>query len=81
MRLAQDRFYKTTITKIFTIFKGTNQESVTYTPYHRYTYETHNKLFDVDIRDSDGDKTYHINCGFETDKHKIHEEIEKHFGI
>ena len=81
MRLAQDRFYKSNVTKAFTIFKGTDREKVSSTRYTRYTYETHNKLFDVDIRDSDGDKTYHINCGFETDKHKIHEEIEKHFNI
>ena len=81
MRLAQDRFYTSAAIKIFKIFEGTDREKVSFVRYTRYTYETHNKLFDVDIRDSDGDKTYHINCGFETDKHKIHEEIEKHFGI
>ena len=81
MRLAQDRFYKSGAYKRFTLFEGTDKEEIFYTRYTRYTYETHDRLFDVDIRDSDGDKTYHINCGFETDKHKIHEEIEKHFGI
>ena len=81
MRLAQDRFYKNAVIKIFKIFEGTDREKVSSVRYTRYTYETHDRLFDVDIRDSDGDKTYHINCGFETDKQKIHEEIEKHFGI
>ena len=81
MRLAQDRFYKSGAYKRFTLFEGTDKEEISYTRYTRYTYYASHKFFDVDIRDSDGDKTYHINCGFETDKLKIHEEIEKHFGI
>ena len=76
MNLKQDNFTNTDVTKVFKF-----QDERYLTPYHRYTYETYNALYDVDIRDSDGDKTYHINMGFSTEPHKIHAAIEKHFNI
>ena len=39
MRLAQDKFYKSNVTKVFTIFKGTDREKVSSVRYTRYTEE------------------------------------------
>ena len=79
MNLSKDRFYKSTVTKRFTLeCKGMSWD----TPYTRYTYETKNRLYDVDIRDSDNDKTYHVNgSGLTSEPHAIHHAIEKHFGV
>jgi hypothetical protein len=76
MNLAPDRFLKGILFKGFTL-----QGVLCKTPYTRYSYNSHGKLYDVDIRDSDKNKTYHINCGFATEPMAIHKEIEKHFGI
>lgn len=81
MRLANDRFHKGDVHKRFTL-ECTGQTFVA--PYTRYSYETtgaKGKIFDVDVRDSDGAKTYHVNCGFETEPAPIHKKIEDHFGI
>jgi len=74
--LAQDRFYKTRLYKGF-ILRG----EVFKTPYTRYTYESGTKLYDVDVRESDGDKTYHVNGGPDAKPNQYHKAILKHFGV
>ena len=54
---------------------------VTRRTFHRYTYESRTRLYDVDIRDSDGDRTFHINMGFSTEPSKFHRAIEEHFSL
>ena len=76
MNLSANNFSKTSLTKRFT-FKDKSWD----TPYSRFTYETHNAIYDVDVRESDGDKTYRKNCGFDTDPSPIHHAIEKHFSL
>lgn len=74
--LPADRFSSTTVTKRFE-FRG----EVFHTPHRRYSYESHNRLFDVDVRDSDGDKTYHVNCSFDVPPQAMHRAIERHFKL
>jgi len=83
MRLAKDRFSKTGLNKRYSAFVGTPKEVISNVPHTRYTYETHNAIYDVDVRDSDGFKEYSVNCGFTRQRpyHNIHLAIEKHFGI
>ena len=81
MNLSINNFNWGRVTKRFTMFKGTDKEYSTDVEFIRHTYETHNAIYDVDMRKSDGDKTYHINCGFAGEIHKIHKAIEKHFKI
>ncbi len=81
MNLARDRFYQGNVTKQLTLFKGSPSESVWNTPYTRYTYESKNRLYDVDVRNHDKNKSYHINGGFDGEPNKYHREIEKHFNL
>ncbi len=52
-------------------------------PVTRYTYETHNAIYDVDVRQSDGEKSYQTNCAWAGEGviHPIHVQIERHFEI
>jgi hypothetical protein len=81
MNLAENRFYKSSLFKGFIAFEGTEKQIVTKASYIRYTYETHDTIFDIDIRESDNNKTYHVNCSFAVPATQIHKEIEKHFNI
>ena len=81
MNLAKDQFYKGNVHKQFVMFEGTDREIRTITRYTRYTYESGTRIYDVDVRDSDGDITFHINCGCATEPHAIHREIMKRFGL
>ncbi len=74
--LAENRFYKTTLRKEF-IFRGQRFTS----GYYRYSYESATRILDVDVRASDGARTYHVNCGFDTEPNAIHRAIENHFAI
>jgi hypothetical protein len=74
--LAPDRFYKCTVTKRFTV-SGLPYD----VKYDRFTYESATKIYDVDVRRSDGDRTYHVNGGFETEQNQFHRAIEEHFGL
>ena len=77
MNLAKDRFYKSTLHKAFW-FKDKPMGKAKYT---RYTYESAEKLYDIDVRNSDGDVTYHTNQGFDVPPNRFHKEIEKHFNL
>lgn len=81
MKLSDNNFYKRQVTKRFTLFKGTDREKFYDTRYTRYTYESYKAIYDVDVRNNDKDKTYHINYGFATEANKFHKAIEKHFNI
>lgn len=76
MNLASDRFFSGTLSKGFTL-----NGKIFATRYHRYTYESKNKIYDVDVRDNDNNKTFHINCGFEIEANIFHKEIIKHFNL
>ena len=76
MKLAQDRFYKSDCHKIFYF----QNEKYT-TKYDRYTYESKSTLYDVDVRKTDGNKTFHVNMGFATERTEYHNEIIRHFNI
>jgi len=79
MRLSNDRFSKTTLFKRFQFKDNAPVDTL----YQRHTYETHNAIYDVDVRESDGNKTYHVNMGFDVypQIHAIHKAIEKHFNL
>ena len=81
MNLSQNNYYKGRVTKRFTMFKGTDKEFYSDTCYTRYTYESYKMIYDVDVRNTDQDKTYHINCGFATEPNVFHKAIEKHFSL
>ena len=76
MRLAQDRFFKGQFN-----FKRTTNSKIEKAP--RFTYETHNALYDIVI--IDGHKYYSKNMGIlhnTIDKiTPIHVKIEQHFNI
>jgi len=76
MKLAADRFYQTDVVKLLTLGDRTHR-----TPHRRYSYESAGRLYDVDVRESDGDRSYHVNGGFELEPSAIHREIERHFGL
>lgn len=76
MRLSNNNFSSTQLFKRFSLF-GKHYD----TKYARYTYETNKRIYDVDISTINGDKTYHVNCGFSTEPETIHRAIEKHFSI
>jgi len=76
MKLTKDRFHNSTVTKEY-VTLGRPTRCV----FGRYTYESTGNLYGVDVRTSDGDKTYHVNCGFATEPNKYHRAIEQHFGI
>lgn len=79
MKTSQDRFFHNTVTKRFRMDCAPGE--FWDVPYDRYGYESCNAIYDVDIRKSDGHKTYHVNMGFETEPNAHHRAIEKHFGI
>ena len=80
MNLSDNRYSRTTIHKRFTFGVGVKAWT-RYEAYTRYSYETHSKLFDIEVRNSDSAKSYHVNCGFAGEPFPIHKEIERHFGI
>ena len=50
-------------------------------PHIRYAYVGQKDRFEVDVRDSDGYRTYHINCGVDIAPRSTHRRIERHFGL
>ena len=78
MNLNRKQFTFGNVTKPF--YLGFSREKFN-TPYKRYSYESKDRLYDVDVRESDGDKTYHINSGFYGDPKPIHREIELFFNL
>lgn len=81
MRLSQDRFYNGNVTKRFYWKKGLPDEIVCDTIHDTFSYEASNAFYSVHVRRSDGYKTYHFNCGFDSGIKPIHKAIEKHFGV
>jgi len=81
MNLSENSFYKRQVAKRSIVRKGCPDESYIDTRYTRYTYESGKALYDVDVRNTDHKKTYHINCGGACEKHKIHKAIEVHFNL
>lgn len=79
--LKPDRLMKSTIFKEYAMFIGTLQEVRSIMRFTRYTYESCDAIYDVDVRVSDNDITYHVNCGFETEPNKWHRAIMAHFNI
>ena len=55
--------------------------SNSYKEFERYGYESKNNIYDIDIRKSDGQKQYRINCGFDIEPTIYHKAIEKHFNV
>lgn len=69
--LKDDRFNKTSLVLLFVDGTRVNCK--------RYSYESHNKLYDIDVLET-GNIRYLVNCT-PSDKTKYHGAIEKHFGI
>jgi len=67
--------------KKFIMFERTFKEIRVNTPYDRYTWKINKHEYHVDVRVSDGDKSYHINWGFAAESTKYHKAIENHFEI
>ena len=76
MNLSKSGWLEGTLTKRFKL-QGKQWDTL----YRRYTYESANKIYDVDVRDSDGNKTYHVNCGFDVEPYMYHRSIEQHFSL
>jgi hypothetical protein len=80
MNLSHARFYKGDVLKRFQLFDGPKAQ--TYREHYlRYFYETKDAVYHVDVRVSDGAKSYHRNFGFGTEPHPIHRAIEKHYDL
>lgn len=81
MKLPDDNFFKGDFIRRYHDFIGTENESVHDVAFSRYSYESKGKLYDVNVRSTDGDVTYHVNCGFSCEPNQYHREIEKHFRL
>ena len=79
MNLSDNNFYKSQVTKRF---KLSEKEGDYYdTKFTRYTYETQNAIYDVDVNNENYSKTYHMNCGSGMLPNNIHKAIKKHFEL